>query len=240
VKGARGKRGTQKKAKMTAEEQQASRKATLERERAKTISLSSEIRDVVKAIPTMNYLELMALKPTLIRFNNAERTKAEDNNLKKLKTAFNKRGAELKVSNQGRTQGMALARARDTSDDDDVIEGFGRGKGLTNKIVKHLDKDNKEIKKLSKAFKKHLDTEEEADELHTGGVRNILPTEANRVRDVMDSLYGYFKSYMSMTPKEIDRAFSYICISILPNTRANVVIDRDQVKKWVIRAEAER
>jgi hypothetical protein len=160
VKGARGKRGAQKKDKMTVEEQQASRKATLARERAKTISLSSEIRDVVKAIPTMNYLELMALKPTLIRFNNAERTKAEDNNLEKLKKAFNKRGEELKKGNQGRTQGMALARARDISDDDEVIEGFGRGKGLTNKIVKHLDKDNKEMKKLSKAFKRHMDTEE--------------------------------------------------------------------------------
>ena len=161
VKGARGKRGAQKTAKMTVEEQQASRKATLAKARAKTISLSSEIRDVVKAIPTMNYLELMALQPTLIRFNNAERTKAEDNNLKKLKTAFNKRGAELKVSNQGRTQGMALAIARDISDTDDVIEGFGRkGKGLTNKIVKHLDKDNKEMIKLHKAFQKHMDTEE--------------------------------------------------------------------------------
>jgi hypothetical protein len=238
VKGARGKRGAQKKAKMTVEEQQASRKATLARERAKTISLSSEIRDVVKAIPTMNYLELMALKPTLIRFNNAERTKAEDNNLEKLKKAFNKRGEELKQSNQGRTQGMALARARDISDEDDVIEGFGRGKGLTNKIVKHLDNDNKEMKKLSKAFKRHMDTEEEADEIHTGGVREILPTEIDRVRDVMDSLYGYFGSYM--TPKQIARAFSYICIDILPNTGANVVINQSQVKRWVIRANAER
>ena len=160
VKGARGKRGAQKTAKMTVEEQQASRKATLAKARAKTISLSSEIRDVVKAIPTMNYLELMELKPTLIRFNNAERTKAEDNNLEKLKKAFNKRSEELKESNKGRTQGMALARARDISDDD-VIEGFGRqGKGLTNKIVKHLDKDNKEMIKLHRAFQKHMDTEE--------------------------------------------------------------------------------
>jgi hypothetical protein len=160
VKGARGKRGAQKTAKMTVEEQQASRKATLAKERAKTISLSSEIRDVVKAIPTMNYLELVALKPTLIRFNNAKRTKAEDNNLEKLKKAFNKRSEELKESNKGRTQGMALARARDISDDD-VIEGFGRkGKGLTNKIVKHLDKDNKEMIKLHRAFQKHMDTEE--------------------------------------------------------------------------------
>lgn len=160
VKGARGKRGSQKKDKMTVEEQQASRKATLAKERAKTISLSSEIRDVVKAIPAMNYLELVALKPTLIRFNNAERTKAEDNNLEKLKKAFNKRSEELKESNKSRTSGMALARSRDTSDDN-VIEGFGRkGKGLTNKIVKHLDKDNKEMIKLHRAFQKHMDTEE--------------------------------------------------------------------------------
>ena len=40
------------------------------------------------------------------------------------------------------------------------VELVGKGKGLTNKIVKHLDKDNKEMKKLFKAFKKHLDTEE--------------------------------------------------------------------------------
>jgi hypothetical protein len=161
VKGARGKRGEQKTAKMTEEEKKASRKATLAKARAKTISLSSEIKDVVKAIPTMNYLELTALKPTLIRFNNAERTKAEDNNLEKLKKAFNKRGEELKQSNQGRTKGMALARARDISNDDEVIEGFGRkGKGLTNKIVKHLDKDNKEMIKLHRAFQKHMDTEE--------------------------------------------------------------------------------
>jgi hypothetical protein len=133
---------------------------------------------------------------------------------------------------------MALARARDISDEDDVIEGFGRGKGLTNKIVKHLDNDNKEMKKLSKAFKRHMDTEEEADEIHTGGVREILPTEIDRVRDVMDSLYGYFGSYM--TPKQIARAFSYICIDILPNTGANVVINQSQVKRWVIRANAER
>jgi hypothetical protein len=55
---------------------------------------------------------------------------------------------------------MALARARDIDDVDEVIEGFGRGKGLTNKIVKHLDKDNKEMIKLHRAFQKHMDTEE--------------------------------------------------------------------------------
>lgn len=97
------------------------------------------------------------------------------------------------------------------------------------------------IKKTIEATKRRREkkrNEKKAPAKMKGGVREILNTEVNRVRDVIDSLEGYFSTYM--TPKQIKRAFSYICIDILPNTREGVIIDEDQVKKWVIRANTER
>lgn len=40
-----------------------------------------------------------------------------------------------------------------------------QGFGLTNKVIKHFEKDNKEMMKLKKSFNKHLKTEEKADDI---------------------------------------------------------------------------
>ncbi len=41
--------------------------------------------------------------------------------------------------------------------------GIGSKKSLTDKVIKHFDKDNKEMMALKKSYKKHLQTEKEAD-----------------------------------------------------------------------------